>query len=539
MSKRGAESEPRPQEGFRVKAEEASVIHEWLSIQNQIAILPLGGRDSDGHLKLGELRLNNSGLIEAGISGILYSTDNHSYQIKSLIVLKSDSFDPLRTLLGRALQGPFSLQEIQEALSGKLDSARYTISYNDQEEEINVFDSENPVVEPSGNDEGFIIHEDRNPIHPAICLHLNSSADDDLETFTQKYESHASLLKAVFESLYQLDGNSPPSDKAYILAPSKNTPNEIESIRTLVKAYRKSLADQGIVEDSSLIEEVLNSIRMERRPDTTFEDIAGLEIAKEELQTIEAALSDPESFKEEGVLPPRGVLLYGPPGTGKTLLVKALAHETDAVMFNVNVADIVHHLYGKTERLIQATFDAAREEDKPVILFFDEIDALAAHRDRSTEVTSRIVSVMLTNLDGMEERPTNMVVIGTTNRIDAIDSALLRPGRLNYLIATEYPNDEARTEVFRIHMRKSVELAGGKELFDPELDLAALVKRTKEGFSPDDIREILRRTLDKFRVQRKIRGEAPKLISTEHVLSVIDAYERVKKSKEESKGQYL
>ncbi len=185
----------------------------------------------------------------------------------------------------------------------------------------------------------------------------------------------------------------------------------------------------------------------------TYEDIGGL---KEELQkvreVIELPLKYPELFQRLGIDPPKGVLLYGPPGTGKTLIAKAVANEIGASFFTINGPEIMSKYYGESEQRLREIFEEAKE-NAPSIIFIDEIDAIAPRRDEVTgEVERRVVAQLLALMDGLEERG-QVIVIGATNRIDAIDPALRRPGRFDREIEIGVPDREGRFEILQIHTR--------------------------------------------------------------------------------------
>ncbi|MCS7119141.1 MAG: CDC48 family AAA ATPase [Archaeoglobaceae archaeon] len=185
----------------------------------------------------------------------------------------------------------------------------------------------------------------------------------------------------------------------------------------------------------------------------TYEDIGGL---KEELQKvreiIELPLKYPELFKRLGIEPPKGVLLYGPPGTGKTLIAKAVANEIGASFFTINGPEIMSKFYGESEQRLREIFEEAKQ-NAPSIIFIDEIDSIAPKREEVTgEVERRVVAQLLTLMDGLEERG-QVIVIGATNRIDAVDPALRRPGRFDREIEIGVPDREGRFEILQIHTR--------------------------------------------------------------------------------------
>jgi transitional endoplasmic reticulum ATPase len=185
----------------------------------------------------------------------------------------------------------------------------------------------------------------------------------------------------------------------------------------------------------------------------TYEDIGGL---KEEIQKIremvELPLRHPELFERLGIEPPKGVLLYGPPGTGKTLLAKAVANETNAHFISISGPEIMSKFYGESEARLREIFREAKEK-APSIIFIDEIDAIAPKREEVTgEVEKRVVAQLLALMDGLESRG-KVIVIGATNRPNAIDPALRRPGRFDREIEIRVPDRKARVEILQIHTR--------------------------------------------------------------------------------------
>ncbi len=188
-------------------------------------------------------------------------------------------------------------------------------------------------------------------------------------------------------------------------------------------------------------------------PSITYEDIGGIrnEVARIR-EMIELPLRHPELFKRLGVEAPKGVLLHGPPGTGKTLLAKAVANETNANFYTIGGPEIMSKYYGESEERLRNVFEQA-EKNAPSIIFIDEIDSIAPKREEVTgEVEKRIVSQLLSAMDGMSSRG-KVVVIGATNRINAIDPALRRPGRFDREIEIGVPDRNGRMEILQIHTR--------------------------------------------------------------------------------------
>jgi transitional endoplasmic reticulum ATPase len=214
-----------------------------------------------------------------------------------------------------------------------------------------------------------------------------------------------------------------------------------------------------IISDSTKItvsEESAKAVQVSREggaPSITYEDIGGLGDAVGRVrEMIELPLRHPELFKRLGVEAPKGVLLHGPPGTGKTLLAKAVASETNANFYTIGGPEIMSKYYGESEEKLRNVFQQA-EKNAPSIIFIDEIDSIAPKREEvSGEVERRIVAQLLSLMDGMSSRG-KVVVIGATNRVNAIDPALRRPGRFDREIEIGVPDRNGRLEVLQIHTR--------------------------------------------------------------------------------------
>ncbi|EGB11846.1 hypothetical protein AURANDRAFT_69630 [Aureococcus anophagefferens] len=191
----------------------------------------------------------------------------------------------------------------------------------------------------------------------------------------------------------------------------------------------------------------------ERLDDVGYDDIGGCRKQMAQIrEMIELPLRHPTLFKTLGVKPPRGVLLYGPPGSGKTLIARAVANETGAFFFLINGPEIMSKMAGESESNLRKAFEEA-EKNSPAIIFIDEIDSIAPKRDKTNgEVERRIVSQLLTLMDGLKQRA-HVVVIGATNRPNSMDPALRRFGRFDREIDIGVPDENGRLEIFRIHTR--------------------------------------------------------------------------------------
>jgi transitional endoplasmic reticulum ATPase len=225
----------------------------------------------------------------------------------------------------------------------------------------------------------------------------------------------------------------------------------------------------------------LGSVPMGDLPSYGFERVANLAEVKQRLtEAVIWPITDPERFTRMGIEAPRGILLHGPPGTGKTFVTRALAHESGAAFFSIKGAELLDKFVGESERGVREVFARARAA-APSILFFDEVDALAPIRGRSsTSVTDSVVAALLTEIDGVAERG-DVSVIGATNRKDLIDPALLRAGRFEIHIELGLPGVDGRRAL----------LALSDVPFAEDVDLDQLAAKT-EGLSFADLDGMLR-----------------------------------------------
>ncbi|OGO05767.1 MAG: AAA family ATPase [Chloroflexi bacterium RBG_13_56_8] len=252
-----------------------------------------------------------------------------------------------------------------------------------------------------------------------------------------------------------------------------------EKLMTLEVTMNDFLSALAEIEPSA-IREVFTEV-----PEVGWSDVGGLEEVKELLiEAVEWPLRHAELFERSGVRPPKGILLHGLPGTGKTLLAKALARESEANFIAVKGPQLLSMWVGQSERGVREVFHKARQA-APCIIFFDEIDALVPRRgaDGGNQVTERVVSQFLSELDGIEELR-GVVILASTNRMDRIDPALLRPGRFDFLVELPLPDQEARLAILKVHTR-NIPLAD-------DVDLNALTIAT-EGFVGADLEGLCRR----------------------------------------------
>jgi len=283
--------------------------------------------------------------------------------------------------------------------------------------------------------------------------------------------------------------------------------------------------------------EMKGKVEFSMQPEVAFKDIGGLERAKQEIAGLVSALKSPDLHRKWGAQPPNGVLLYGPPGTGKSLLAKALAREAEAVFFHVRVTNVVTKWYGDSWELLSEVFGQVKESGR-TILFLDEIDELVFDRAAPEEMRAasrRLVNSMAEQLDDIG-RSGDILAVASTNRPDAVDSALIRPGRINRLIEVPLPETEGKREILRIHMERAEAIAGRK-LFaeiDPDPILARTVK-----MSGADIAEVVQKVLE-GKVQQEGAGAQPGPVTTEELQRAIEEYRKTKEVIEKIRyGQYL
>ena len=276
-------------------------------------------------------------------------------------------------------------------------------------------------------------------------------------------------------------GNMPPALRTMLNAPAFS----LQEIRLVVV----STIPRGIVHIDATTEVELRPEYQEprdgaaRRADVTYDDIGGLGTTVDQVrEMVELPLRYPELFQRLGVDPPKGVLLYGPPGTGKTRLARAVANESHASFFLINGPEIMGSAYGESEKRLRDIFEQAAAE-APSIIFIDEIDSIAPKRGQSSgEAEKRLVAQLLTLMDGLEPRQ-NTVIIAATNRPEAIDEALRRPGRFDREIVIGVPDERGRREILGIHAR-------GMPLGD-KVDLDELARQTY-GFVGADLAALAR-----------------------------------------------
>ena len=249
-----------------------------------------------------------------------------------------------------------------------------------------------------------------------------------------------------------------------------------------VLMHNKMMGIVGILDDEA--DPMVSVMKVEKAPLESFADIGGLEKQIREIkETVELPLTRPELYEEVGIKPPKGVILYGEPGTGKTLLAKAVANSTSATFLRVVGSELIQKYLGEGPKLVRELFRVA-EENAPTIIFIDEIDAVGTKRydaqsDGEREI-QRTMLELLNQLDGFDSRG-DVKVIMATNRIDTLDPALIRPGRIDRKIEFPLPDEKTRRHIFKIHT--------GKMTVGEDVDLEELVM-AKDELSGADIKAI-------------------------------------------------
>ncbi len=270
----------------------------------------------------------------------------------------------------------------------------------------------------------------------------------------------------------------------------------------------------GFIGEATHVEVISKAVEVREEESSvsgvTYDDLGGLKREIDSVrEVIELPLRHNKPFEILGVKPPKGVLLHGPPGTGKTLLAKAVANESGAKFYSIAGPEIMSKWYGQSEENLRKIFDDA-EKNAPSIIFIDEIDAIAPKREEvSGEVERRVVSQLLTVMDGMKTRG-QVIVIGATNRPDSLDPAIRRPGRFDREIVIGIPNSEGRLEILQIHSRNmpikpDYTKSDILKVLETEKDAKAVMEKVKKS-EKKNIIEILKEEKMYDKVTEKLRA---------------------------------
>ena len=303
---------------------------------------------------------------------------------------------------------------------------------------------------------------------------------NELREELQRFRTPALMIAEIVDVLESNAVISLPNGNKFLVNVSSTLKNlqpgenVVVEQRNLTVVDRVSSSKQFNVEKFVIVE----------KPDIKWGQVGGLEKQVQEIkEVIELPLKNPELFKKVGIQPPKGILLYGPPGTGKTLLAKAVASSTKSTFIEIVGSELVQKFIGEGAKLVKEIFQLAREKS-PSIVFIDEIDALAARRvDMGTSgerEVQRTFMQFLAEVDGFKSL-SNVKIIGCTNRLDILDPAVIRPGRLDRLIEVPVPNEDGLKEIFKIHTKNMS--------IDKKLNLTLLAKKM-EGFSGAEVRAV-------------------------------------------------
>jgi ATP-dependent 26S proteasome regulatory subunit len=270
----------------------------------------------------------------------------------------------------------------------------------------------------------------------------------------------------------------------------------------------------------------------------TFEEIGGVGAAKAALRGFARALTDPERYRQWGIAPPKGLLLYGPPGTGKALLARALAGTSEAIFYHLKLTNLTSKFGANTGELLQEVLRIAIGEGAGVILL-DQLDALSLDHllppPQAREASARLCAALCEKLDAVDPS-SRILVVGSTSRTDALDPALVAPGRLDHLVEVSLPDPADQQEILEL-MRARAERSAGRTLFEP-LDYRRILP-VIGGMSGADLSEILRRALE-AKVHRAMNEDGVPPVSTEELLEAVDGFKRVRGVVEKIRyGQYL
>ncbi|MBN2459374.1 proteasome-activating nucleotidase [Candidatus Woesearchaeota archaeon] len=296
----------------------------------------------------------------------------------------------------------------------------------------------------------------------------------------ERFRSPALMLADVVDMIDKGAVIALPNGNKFLVQVSNGAKNLVPGETVLVEQKNLTVIEKVA---SSKYFNVERFVIMEK-PNVSWSEIGGLDAQMQEIkEVIELPLNNPEIFKKVGIQPPKGILLHGSPGTGKTLLAKAVANSTNSTFIEIVGSELVQKFIGEGAKLVKEIFQLAREK-APSIVFIDELDALAAKRvDLGTSgerEVQRTFMQFLAEIDGFKPLA-NVKIIGCTNRLDILDPAVIRPGRLDRLIEVPLPDDKGLKEIFKIHTEEMT--------LDRKIKIDALLKKMK-GFSGAEVRAV-------------------------------------------------
>ncbi len=280
-------------------------------------------------------------------------------------------------------------------------------------------------------------------------------------------------------------------------------------------------------------------VEMTIRPEMPFASIGGVRQAKAVMEGFALALTAPDLYAKWGIDPPKGVLIYGPPGTGKALLARALATAAGAIFYRLKLMNLTSKFGANTADLLQEILQIAMMES-PAVFFMDEADALSLEHllppPQAREASARLVAGLCEKLDAINAGAARVLIVAATSRTDAVDPALVAPGRLDHLIEVALPDASEQQEIFEL-IKARTERKAGRPLFDA-LNFDKILP-VMGGMSGADISVILRRALE-VKVQRTADTGGAGAVSTDDLMAAIEGYKRVRGVVEKIRyGQYL
>ncbi len=439
-------------------------------------------------------------------------SDGQSYNLEARLDYHGDVGDVLDNI-GRALEGKYFFGQnfdngfiVNSPSSLKLSSGRRLMRFVfGMEYDIEILNMHSAIWVLAGG--GLL------PVTDARRISTQ-------EGFRADFDFFKDVTETAINAIYRNFGAGQVPDYAVTVRISPPEKEEVSEKKGEEGEEKRESLDRLVSRMLGVSAERFQTLSVEK-PEIDFNQIIGNERAKEELRAIADGVKDPASYAKWGTDLPKGVLLYGPPGTAKTTLARATAYNAAAAFYAPRLSELLSKWYSESEQRVQNLFDQAKKT-APSIIFLDEIDVIGGRRDAAHEASERVLSVILTNMEGLV--PANgVVVIGATNRPHVLDEALTRPGRLDYLIEVYLPTPAELAQIFIVHQKLAEERAR-RQLFEPSIDYSEAAKQLS-GASGADAREIIRRALqEQARAER--RGEKAGLVGLEQVLGVVKAYER-------------